>query len=316
MQGIDNESENENRMQGIDNESDNENRMQGIDNESGNENRMHGIDNESGNENRLSEVGGETVRAIPMATLHDEYGALNIWLMPYMKSTCAIETLAAANVNQDERNILLAHQYVANGDALPAPSESESRFSVGGIDRIDVALFDAFDYVALGHIHGPQWIGRHTVRYCGSPLKYSFSECEQEKSVVIVDAREKGKLCYKKEPLPPRRDLVEIRCALSELGAQAADQDAFAHITLTDENMIIDAIGKVREVYPNTMLLDYDNLRSRAENTENTLSGEDVREKTPLELFDGFFELQNGASLNDTQRALFTDVTGGDTDEA
>ncbi|MDR1242633.1 MAG: exonuclease SbcCD subunit D [Deltaproteobacteria bacterium] len=262
---------------------------------------------------------GEYAGRIPGIRLGDEHGALNIHLMPYLKPGAALPALHALEINRSERNILLAHQFVTFENVPPEPAGSENSLecrrnavvSVGGIDNLDAGLLDAFDYVALGHIHRPQKVGRDTVRYSGSPLKYSFAECRHKKSAVIIQADEKGRLAFTLAELEPRRDLAEIKCALAELDAQTVARDAYAHITLTDENMIIDAIGKVREIYPNVMTLDYDNCRSRAEGAGNALSDADIQEKTPLQLFAGFFEAQNGAGLTENQVKIFAEAAGG-----
>jgi exonuclease SbcD len=267
---------------------------------------------------------GECAGRIPGVRLRDEHGALNLYLMPYLKPGAALLALDGLAINRSERNILLAHQFVTFNGVQPELAGSENSLerrrsgtlSLGGIDSLDAGLLDAFDYVALGHIHRPQKIGRGTIRYSGSPLKYSFAECRHKKSAVIIQAAEKGHLAFTLEELKPRRDLAEIKCSLAELGTQAAARDAYAHVTLTDESMIVDAIGKVREIYPNVMTLDYDNCRSRAENAGNSLSDADIQEKTPLQLFTVFFEAQNGAGLTESQVRFFAETAGGGGNEA
>jgi exonuclease SbcD len=249
--------------------------------------------------------------------LLDKHGALNVYLLPYLRSGAALPALTALELNRNERNILLAHQFVTFQETRPELSGSEnspecrrsSSLSLGGLDCIDAGLLDGFDYVALGHIHRPQKIGRETVRYSGSPLKYSFAECRHKKSAVLIHAGAKGQLTYSLAELKPRRELAEIRCALSELGAQTVPKEDYVHVTLTDEELILDAIGKVREIYPQVMLLDYDNSRSRAESAGNSLSDADIQEKTPLQLFEGFFREQNGAGLTENQLKIFAAAT-------
>ncbi len=152
-------------------------------------------------------------------------------------------------VRPDERNILVAHQFITAGGVSPEQSDSEL-ISLGGVDQIDVSVFDGFDYVALGHIRGPQRIGRDTVRYSGSPLKYSFSECRHQKSVCLVELREKGIVSVRLIPMHPLRDMRKIRGRLEELlseeVAALADRNDYLHVTLTDEDTILDAIGKLR----------------------------------------------------------------------
>lgn len=245
--------------------------------------------------------------------MQDAYGVVNIWLMPFLKPAlvrpffpeadirtyddaigCVMENCA---VDTSERNILIAHQLVVAGSVIPERSESET-VTVGGVDSVDSALFDAFDYVALGHIHGPQWIGRETVRYCGSPLKYSFSEINHEKSVTVVDVQEKGDVSIKTIPLVPVHDMREIRGPIEELLSPivvaAGDPEDYMHVTLTDEG-VMDAAAKVRSVYPNLMKLDFDNTQTR----ENRAIGiADMKKRaTDLELFSLFYESQNNESL-------------------
>jgi exonuclease SbcD len=262
---------------------------------------------------------GDCKGQIPGIRLQDGYGAINIYLMSYLRPSAALPALGALELNRDERNILLAHQFFIFQETGPELSGSENSpecrrnasLSLGGLDGIDASLLDGFDYVALGHIHRPQKIGRDTVRYSGSPLQYSFAECRHQKSAVLIRAGAKGNLTYSLLELKPRRGLAEIRCPLSELGAQSVPKDNYVHVTLTDENMIIDAIGKVREIYPRVMLLDYDNTRSRAEISGNPLSDADIQEKTPLQLFEGFFRGQNGAGLTENQLELFARAAEG-----
>ena len=255
--------------------------------------------------------GGE----LKCVTLQDEYGDVNLWLMPYMRSQTAEEKLSAAEPDISARNIMLAHQFVISAGAPPEPGGSEVKI-VGGLDSIDAALFDRFDYVALGHIHRPQRAGRETVRYSGSPYRYSFAECDHEKQVVIVEIKTKND-----EPLidfaalTPTRDLYRIECKIDELPFQSAPRDAYVDVKLTDDEPIVDAITKVRNTYPNTLHLTIDNKYTRHTGAVHTLTGSDVKAKTPLELFEGFFEEVNGAAMSESQRALVARVMEAGTDE-
>jgi exonuclease SbcD len=183
---------------------------------------------------------------------------------------------------------------------------------LGGVDNVDVSAFDAFDYVALGHIHGPQKMGRETVRYSGSPLKYSFSECRQKKSVTIIELKEKGTVSSFQKELHPIRNMHEIRCSLEELKQgrtlNTIPVDSYVHVTLTDEDEIIDAVGKVREIYPNVMLLDFDNRRTRENKDISQLNGEDLKQKSPMELFGDFFRNQNNFEMTDSQTEVFLKI--------
>ena len=248
-------------------------------------------------------------------TLEDEYGKLNVWMLPFVKPVhvrrfnedAEINTYTDAmrvaignlNIDSGERNIMITHQFVTGASR----TESEE-LSVGGTDNVDVSVFDAFDYTALGHIHRPQNCKSEKVRYSGTPLKYSFSESKDNKSVTIVELKEKGSLFVDAIPLKPMRDMVEIKGKYDEIMLRdfyksTSYQEDYVHITLTDEDDIPDAIGKLRTVYRNLMKLDYDNLRTR---NMNSIDGaENVEKKSQYELFSEFYEKQNNQPMNDSQ---------------
>lgn len=250
-------------------------------------------------------------------TLLDEWGKVNIYMLPFIKPinvklqfedeeigsyTDAIKVaIKHMDVNENERNIILSHQFVTG--AIRSDSEE---ISLGGTDNVDVCAYDSFDYVALGHIHSPQKLVRDTVRYSGTPLKYSFSECRHNKSVTVVEMKEKGNVSITQIPLVPMRDLVEIKGKYDEVMAKSfyenlnADKDYF-HITLTNEEDVADALLKLRTVYKNVMKLDYDNKRTRAASTVGTTVSQS---KSPLELFDELYEMQNGAKPSEEQEAV------------
>ena len=250
-------------------------------------------------------------------TVSDRYGEINIYMLPFVKPSLVkrvypeeeiITYQDAVNaavqhmqIDTDKRNILLAHQFVTGA----ARCDSEE-LSVGGVDDVDASVFDGFDYVALGHLHGPQKIGKETVRYSGTPLKYSFSEANQKKAAVIVDVEEKGKINIQQIPLVPKHDMWEIRGTYMEVTAldfyKDMKTDDYLHITLTDEEDIPDAIGKLRTIYPNIMKLSYDNLRTRAAVTVRGTA--EVEEKSPMELLKEFYELQNNQSMTDEQEGI------------
>lgn len=253
--------------------------------------------------------------------LEDEYGALNIYLLPFIKpaivrqafpdenisdytDACRV-AIEHMNVDAGKRNVLVAHQFVTG--ATRCDSEE---ISVGGLDNVDSSVFDCFDYVALGHIHGKQRIGRDTVRYCGTPLKYSFSEKDHKKSVTVVDFKEKGTVDIREIPLVPLHDLREIKGTYEELTAkknyEGTDLEDYIHAVLTDEDDVLDAIGKLRVIYPNLMKLSYDNKRTR----ENRFVDEvkDIDNKSPLQLFEEFFELQNNQPMSEKQREISTEL--------
>lgn len=294
---------------------------------------------------------------------------VDIYLLPFVRPAqvrrfypeCTIETTQQAvetilqhtQLDQEHWNVLLMHQFLAGA----AVCESEE-VSVGGSDQIDAAVVKEFDYVALGHLHGPQKVGRETVRYCGSPLKYSFSEVHHHKAVTVVELAEDGEalptyenasagnLIYESEngirisslPLLPRHDMREIRGPIEELlkpeiaGLEAEwlqstaaspeadplqDRDTnaaehtddrtasnyrydYLHVTLTDQKEILDAIGRLRDVYPNVMRLDFDAEGRQMQESETVT----LEEKSPMELFAEFFQRQNGFELSEEQREL------------
>lgn len=256
-------------------------------------------------------------------SLADEFGEINIFLLPFLKPvqvkkifpeaeintwTEALATvIQSLSVDESKRNILLAHQFVTGA----ATCESEE-INIGGADNVDAQVFSPFDYVALGHLHRAQSIERQTLRYCGTPLKYSFSEARHNKSVTVVECAEKGTIEIREVPLIPKRDMREIRGRYLEITArdfyQNLNTDDYYHITLTDEEDQPDAIGKLRVIYPNLMRLDYDNIRTR---TENAVTGiADASQYTPVQLFDMLYQDQNGQSLSDTQRTFLNNLIG------
>ena len=205
------------------------------------------------------------------------------------------------NVDTSKRNILIAHQFVTGAGRC----DSEE-VSVGGLDNVESEVFDAFDYVALGHIHSPQFIKRETLRYCGTPLKYSFSEADQEKSVTVVEFAEKGNIQLSTVPLVPLRDMRRIRGTYLEVTArtfyQEFNKEDYVQVTLTDEEDIPDGLQKLRIIYPNLMRLEYDN--SRTKQSHMIERAEDIEQKSEQELFAEFYELQNNQPMN-TEQAAF-----------
>lgn len=205
-------------------------------------------------------------------------------------------------------NILVAHQFVMGAKRC----ESEE-VSVGGLDQVDAGVFQDFAYVALGHIHGPQQVGRETIRYCGTPLKYSFSESNQQKSVTVVDIIEeegKPKVEISTVPLTPLHDLRQLRGDYASVTdrrkyEQTATED-YLQITLTDEEDIPDAMAKLRIIYPNLMLLRYDNQRTRE--TQDITGSAEVGTKSPLELVGEFYEIQNNQPMRQEQQKLVEEL--------
>lgn len=254
-------------------------------------------------------------------TLNDDYGEVNFYLLPFVRPadirryfpdenienyTDAVK-VAIDNMNVDfnERNILVTHQFVTGAEL----SESED-IIVGGTDNVSGEVFDGFDYVALGHIHREQTVGKDNIRYCGTPLKYSFSEAKHIKSVTILDFNDKGNIEYSKIPLTPFRDMREIRGTYYELtlksSYESTNTEDYLHITLTDEEDIPDAIGKLRSIYPNIMKLDYDNLRTRGSGTVDAI--ENIESKSPFELFAELFKQQNNQDMSEEQEEIMRNL--------
>lgn len=256
-------------------------------------------------------------------TLEDRWGEVNIYLIPFLRPsvvrsffpdveiedyTDALRTIIEdLRVDTSRRNVVLAHQFVTAAGALPETCDSE-QLSVGGLDRVDGSVFSPFDYTALGHLHGPQRVGSETIRYAGSPLKYSFSELHQKKSVTVAELRAKGETEIRQIPLQPRREMIELRGTFEEILAEARKkgepQTDYYHMILTDETDVVDALSRLREYYPNIMLLDYDNRRTRSQKEVEQLDR--VEERTPGELFAALYEQQNGQEM-DSDRKEYLD---------
>lgn len=257
-------------------------------------------------------------------TLTDRFGEVEIWLLPFVKPAhvrpyfpdrtidSATDAVAAAlSVLPDNpavRRVLVTHQTVLGA----ARCESEE-IAIGGTEGVDVSVFDGFDYVALGHLHGPQRVSRDTVRYAGTPLKYSFSEAAHHKSVTFAELSEKGAVTVRAVPLSPLHELREIRGSYMDLTAKACYDgtavDDYLHITLTDEDDVPDALAKLRTIYPNVMRLDYDNTRTRSGGDLSVLEGAAAAHRQPpVELFDELYGKQNGQPMSDEQRAFAAEL--------
>lgn len=269
----------------------------------------------------LSPVYNGTVEPV---TLRDEFGPVDFYLLPFVKpahvrrfypdepTDTYTQALAAAvshmALDKTRRNVLVTHQFVTGA----ARSDSEE-LCVGGADNVDSAVFQVFDYVALGHIHSPQHCGSEKLRYCGTPLKYSFSEAKDQKSVTVVELKEKGSLTIRTLPLTPLHELTELKGSFQELTDPAfyentTRQTDYVHLTLTDEEDIPDAVGKLRLIYQGLMKLDYDNTRTRS-NQEIT-GAEIARTQSPLELFASFYELQNNQPMTAQQLVFLEELLG------
>ena len=247
--------------------------------------------------------------------LEDEYGSVSIYMLPFIKPqtvkhyfadaeindyTDAVRTAVAhMNVDYTQRNVLITHQFIADSETC----ESEE-LSIGGTDSVNVSAVKDFDYVALGHLHRPQKCTYDKVRYCGTPLKYSFSEAKDSKSVTVVELCEKGNTTIRTVPLEAKRDMVDIRGSFDELMQKSfyegkTWQEDYVRITLTDEDIVPDAYGYLRNIYHKLMLIQYDNTRTRS--SRRIEGPENVRQKSELELFTELFEKQNNMPMTETQ---------------
>ena len=272
-------------------------------------------------------IAGTFDGALKHIAIKDEFGLVNIYLLPFIKPAMVNQyysdtdiqsyedavkaVIDATQINEQERNILVAHQFITSGSKQPERSDSET-IAIGGLDNIDASVFDTFDYVALGHLHGPQSIGREMIRYAGSPLKYSFSEARQHKSVTILELVQKGTLHIQTVPLTGLRDMKEIKGPLEELvrvGASLPEisQD-YIRAILTDEDEVYDAIGQLRQVYPNMMRIDFENCRSRQDSNSKTAASGDIARKSPSELFEEFYVKQNNLEMTHEQCLIIEEV--------
>lgn len=267
---------------------------------------------------------------IRKVTLNDTYGDIDFYMLPFVKpvhvrsffpeseaesfNDAVKFVINRINPDTGRRNILIAHQFVTGA----ATCDSEE-LSIGGLENVDASAFDAFDYTALGHIHKPQKIYRNEVRYSGTPLKYSFSEVNHQKSVTIVEIGEKkpgipyADITIEAVKLKPLHDLCEIRGKYMDIASKSFyggntgfDREDYMHITLTDEEEIPDALGKLRSIYPNIMKLDYDNCRTQ--NSTLELNFETTEEKSPIELFEELYEVQNNCSISESQRRFLNNL--------
>ena len=255
-------------------------------------------------------------------TLKDDFGSANFYLLPFVKPSHVkrffpdekIESYTDAikvvidnlKLDTSEINILIAHQFVTGASR----TESEE-ISVGGLDNVDASVFEDFDYVALGHIHRPQKIGTERIRYCGTPLKYSFSEVNDTKSVSIIEINSKEDFNLRMIPLIPKRDMRKIRGTYEELTTKTSyentNTDDYIHVTLTDEFNVADAIQKLRVIYKNIMKLEYDNIRTR-ESRKINLDDMVIENKNPLEILSEFYKLQNNKEMNDEQKEIIKKI--------
>ncbi len=255
--------------------------------------------------------------------LQDENGSVNIYLMPFIKPavvkacfpdeadkitsyTDAVKlALEKAQINYQERNVLIAHQFVTGSERC----DSEE-LTIGGLDNVDASVFNGFDYVALGHLHGAQKCGSEKIQYSGSPLKYSFSEVNHKKGGFIIELGKKGELQIEKVLFEPKHDVREIKGTYEELtfkpNYEKTVVEDYLHITLTDEEEIPEGFGRLQLIYKNLVKLDYDNARTRA--ADKVDDAVDVEGTAPIDLFEQFYEKLNGSGFSAVQKVFVQEL--------
>ena len=262
-----------------------------------------------------------SIHTVPM---QDAFGTVEVCLLPFLKPTQARRAFPEAEITSytdalkqalgtlgpknGARRVLLAHQFVTGA----ARSDSEE-CSVGGCDKVDAAVFDGFDYVALGHLHRAQNVGSDRLRYAGSPLKYSFAEARHEKSVTVVELGCPGACAVRTVPLTPLRELAELRGSYEELTRRSRYEntslrDDYVRITLTDEQEIPDAVGRLRVIYRGLLRLDYDNTRTRQNAELRTAELSEGEEPSPFALFDALYQTQNNRPMTPEQAAFLQEL--------
>ncbi|MEG1458592.1 MAG: exonuclease SbcCD subunit D [Acetivibrio sp.] len=269
-------------------------------------------------------IAGEFEKEVTKISKEDVYGKINFYLLPFAKPAwmrhygyegssfqeCVKKVMDQIEIEEKERNVLITHHFVAGVDVKIEESESEYPISVGGLDYIDYHVFDKFDYTALGHIHRPQKVALNKIRYGGSPLKYSFSEANQKKAVLLINLEEKGNLSIREIPLVPKRDVRVIKGELQELikdeVVSLTNKEDYLQVTLTDQNEMIDPLGRLRSVYPNVcQLILQKNIRHEGELTSM------AKERTcrsPLEIFEEFYEKVTDVKLDGKRREAMIEV--------
>jgi exonuclease SbcD len=271
--------------------------------------------------NRRLYVTGNLPKKCESVVFADAHGSVHVYALPYSEPMIVRQCLDcedvidhdsamramvgrinAAHPNGD-RKILMAHAFVAGGSEC----ESERPLSVGGAGTVDASNLGGFDYVALGHLHGPQKIGGGEVRYSGSLLKYSFDEVGQSKGVHLIEMGPGGECAVKTVAMSPRRDVRRIEGLMSDLLAGPTDgrsKDDYLEVTITDDGPVLDAIGRLREVYPNVMLI----RRPERVNGVGTGDRPDIRGKTAMQLFEAFYRHVTAEDLSPEQERAFAGI--------
>lgn len=253
---------------------------------------------------------------VPQVTLQDAYGPVHFYLLPFIrpiyvnryifdeKEKCTTYRDAAEYAlkglpeQKEERNLLVAHQFIAGAEIDEDGSEE---CMAGGLDRIPPAVFWSFDYVALGHIHRGQTAGRETIRYAGTPLKYSFAEADHRKSIPILDWHTKEDLHIYTVPLHPLHDMRILKGSFQDVMQMASSAD-YIKVILTDEKDVPDALYSLRSLFSNLMSLEYDNTRTRR--NESVIPLEVEQKKDPFTLFAEFYQQRNGTEMDEEQKEI------------
>jgi len=265
--------------------------------------------------------------AVQKITMNDAYGDVNFWLLPFIKPLsvrsffegCEANSygdalamvIDKADINDRERNVLVSHQFFTRIGITPERSESEMD-PIGGLDAIDTTLIERFDYVALGHLHGAQKVGAENIRYAGSPVKYSFSERDQKKSVTLVELKEKGQLNITLLPLTPIHDMREIKGEIDVLTSKEilsqGDREDYMRVILTNEEELIDPWGRLKSAYPNIMGMTIENSRTRIDISDIAGSAEDAHKLSQYEMFGEFFLKSTGSVMTEEQTNIVREL--------
>lgn len=265
----------------------------------------------------------ETYANVPISKyeFYDEYGKVNLYMLPYSSplytrvkfdSTCNNYSemikyyVENSNIDFSKRNILLTHHTFLHNN-MASFSDSEVRFNIGGTEGIDAAYFKDFDYVALGHLHNPQYVNRHHIRYSGSILKYSDSEVNINKVALMVELKEKGNIEITELPLTPLHDLKKIKGTIDELlvNPDVLDED-YVYVTLTNDTIIPYAMKRIRVKYPNALSLTYERLSKQL--IDKTIDTTDFKEKSIKDQFNEFYKFINNKELSDNQISILDKI--------
>lgn len=265
-------------------------------------------------------ISGILKKEVKEIVKEDSYGTVHIYLLPFATSKvmkyvleqedldctyhcCMEQFIKQMKINPSKRNILVTHHFVIGNGETPIVSDSEVKNLVGGVEQVDGVIFSEFDYVALGHLHKAQKVGRKTIRYAGSPIKYSFSEVNHEKTMTIVELKEKGQVIIKEIPLIPLHDMRVLKGKLSNLiqkeVVEEGNREDFVQVILTDKEELFEPMEQLRAVYPNIMQLVIE--KNIKEESQVTFSSIHLTKRTTKELFEQFYEMVTGEDLKEQQ---------------